>query len=178
MKALPPVEYLRERLAYEPATGILTWKNYSGRSAQWNGRYADKKAFITDNGGGYLVGCIDGRTYLAHRVAYAIHYGIAPDGFIDHIDGSTANNKADNLRAVSQSDNLKNARRSTRNVSGVTGVHWAARRNEWVAKITTHQKTYHIGCFQNFEDAVAARKSAEMCFGFHANHGRTVGDDA
>ena len=45
------------------------------------------------------------KTYLAHRIIWALHYGKFPNSVIDHMDGDPTNNLLDNLRSVSQSKN-------------------------------------------------------------------------
>lgn len=47
------------------------------------------------------------------------------------------------------------------NKSGVTGVNWDSRKNKWRAIIMFKYKSYHIGYFENKEDAIKARKEAE-----------------
>lgn len=47
------------------------------------------------------------------------------------------------------------------NTSGVTGVCWLSRINKWEASICFKGERHYLGCYQNFEDAVAARKMAE-----------------
>jgi len=47
------------------------------------------------------------------------------------------------------------------NTSGVTGVSWDKSRNKWEAHIKLNQKKKHLGRYNNFEDAVKARKEAE-----------------
>ena len=47
------------------------------------------------------------------------------------------------------------------NNSGVTGVSWHKRDNIWEARITLNKKQIYLGRFENFEDAIKARKEAE-----------------
>uniref|UniRef100_A0AB39C382 HNH endonuclease n=1 Tax=Salmonella phage vB_SE126_1P TaxID=3236703 RepID=A0AB39C382_9VIRU len=44
----------------------------------------------------------------------------------------------------------------------------------WVAKIKVDRRKIHLGQFDNFDEAVAARKDAEAAYGFHENHGETT----
>lgn len=48
------------------------------------------------------------------------------------------------------------------NTSGVPGVDWLASKNRWRAAICFKGKRYYLGIFSRFEDAVAARKRAEV----------------
>lgn len=179
---LPPTELLRKLLRYEPETGKLFWKERSvdmfsdGKQtaehncASWNEKYAGKEAF-TAGDRGYKQGLILGRNYKAHRVIWALVNGEWPDN-IDHINGIRDDNRIDNLRSVSQAENNRNAKRRSNNTSGVCGVHWYKRGNKWVAQIRADGNIKHLGYFTDFDDAVAARKEAEIEHGYHENHGR------
>lgn len=59
------------------------------------------------------------------------------------------------------------------NKTGVHGVSWAKELGRWRSRISTVQNRHlSLGCFNSFLDAVCARKSAEVKFGYHINHGR------
>ena len=92
--------------------------------------------------------------------------------YIDHINGIRNDNRPENLRSVSISENNKNVSKSTRNTSGVVEVYYYANIGKWRADIKYDNKYKHLGCFDKFEDAVLARKKAEIEYGFHENHGR------
>jgi hypothetical protein len=47
------------------------------------------------------------------------------------------------------------------NTSGATGVIWNKRLNKWQSRITVDKKDIYLGSYNNFEDAVKARKEAE-----------------
>ena len=47
------------------------------------------------------------------------------------------------------------------NASGATGVYWHKQSSKWVAFIQNNRKHIHLGSFENFEDAVKARKDGE-----------------
>ncbi len=56
---------------------------------------------------------------------------------------------------------LKNKKMQTNNTSGHTGVSWHKRRGCWYARISFKGKTYGLGYFDKYEDAVKARVKAE-----------------
>jgi hypothetical protein len=89
---------------------------------------------------------------------------------IDHINGDEKDNRIQNLRLVTHSENNKNSSRPKSNTSGVIGVH--KKRGKWIAQIQENYKKITVGSFDSFEDAVKARKEAELKYGFHENHGR------
>lgn len=169
-KSLPSVDYLRKRLRYEPETGKLFWLDYEGMPNNWRVRWVGKEAF-TANSYGYRQGEIDDVKFQAHRVAYAIHYGESPDGFIDHINGVKDDNRINNLRVVSQRENCRNATMQNNNKSGVNGVHWHKAAGKWTAQIRVDYRSKHLGLFDTLEEAAAARKEASAKYGFTERHG-------
>lgn len=80
---------------------------------------------------------------------------------VDHINGNTLDNRKSNLRIVTRTQNNMNKCIQSNNTSGVTGVYFENKSGRWYSQITVNDKTYNLGCFDNFEDAVAARKAAE-----------------
>jgi hypothetical protein len=165
-------EYLAAVISYNPETGELHWKHRADRDDQWNARCAGKRAFTSVQSRGYHSGGVDGHTFIAHRVAWAIYYGKWPQNQIDHLDGNKRNNRIANLRDASVVENNRNMPVSKRNATGVLGVVWLPQRRVWRAEIMVDRKMVRLGCFANKEDAVSARKDAEGKFGFHRNHGR------
>jgi hypothetical protein len=81
---------------------------------------------------------------------------------IDHIDGNPLNNKKENLRVCTVPENGRNHKVQSNNTSGSTGVSWNKRSNKWQAYIVTFKTQKHIGYFTSYEDAVKARKEAEL----------------
>ncbi|HEX5183606.1 MAG TPA: HNH endonuclease [Allosphingosinicella sp.] len=180
MKALPlpPSAYLRDALQYDPESGKLFWKerpisHFGGakRSAEecakaWNSLYAHREAMTALSTDGYRKGRLSGRELLAHRVIWKLVHGLDPD-HIDHIDGDRSNNKLANLRSVTPSENNRNRRQPKTNTSGAIGVCWVESEGAWVAYVRVH-----LGYFDRFEDAVAAREEAARRFAYHPYHGK------
>lgn len=69
-------------------------------------------------------------------------------------------NRKSNLILVDSSKNQMNRSLSINNTSGCAGVYWNKDRSKWIVQI---QHKY-IGCFSEFEDAVKARKEAEVVY--------------
>lgn len=85
-----------------------------------------------------------------------------PDGvFVDHIKHNKFDNRKSMLRFVTKPQNAMNAEPPKNNTSGIVGVCWHSRDKVWQARIKVNYKYIHLGYFDNFEDAVKARKSAE-----------------
>lgn len=121
---------------------------------------------------GYVAISVDGRTYLAHRLAWLWTTGTWPDDEIDHQNGDRADNRIANLRAVSKVENSHNQSLRVTNKSGATGVFFEARRNSWLATILNLGRSIHLGYFKTFEEACAARKGAERALRFDKGHGK------
>ena len=171
-------EYLKSRLSYDPDTGDFTWKprTIEGFKTEralraWNGRFAGKYAGGV-NTQGYRVISISGKTCLAHRLAFLYQLGELPIDSTDHINGIKLDNRWDNLRSVTHSENMRNAKCAKNNTSGFTGVSWDKDKDKWAAHINVNGKKMNLGFFASIEDAAMARKLAGVKHGYHPNHGR------
>lgn len=183
-RELPSPEVLRQLLRYDPETGKLFWKergpewfapkgqiSAEGLSGSWNSRHAGKVAF-TSPSRDYASGSLLGIPVMAHCIIWAMHADGWPNDQIDHINGDKWDNRLENLRPVSAAENCRNKPRQTNNKSGYIGVNWCADRKTWRAQLKVNGHTHHIGHFDSAEAASAARKAADLKFGFHENHGR------
>lgn len=121
---------------------------------------------------GYMLIKINSKQYKAHRLAFLYMTGSIPDQ-VDHINHIRDDNRWINLRSANASINAKNASRRRDNNSGISGVN-ENRYGSWVARINVNCEEIYLGTFKNFLDAVSARKSAEMKYGFHPNHGASI----
>lgn len=180
-KALPCPTLLRQLLRCDPVSGRIFWLTRpremftSDRTfGMWNARYAGTEAFTAKNGSGYKNGSINGKNYQAHRVIWAMHHGSWPVNEIDHINGIRDDNRIVNLRDVSQGENQRNARRRIDNESGHCGVSWRKESRRWRAEIRLNGKQKNLGYFTDIDDAIAARKAAEIKNGYTERHGRTA----
>lgn len=80
---------------------------------------------------------------------------------VDHRNHNTVDNQKENLRVCTHQENIMNSKISKNNTSGVVGVIWNSNINKWGARIMVNYKTINIGYYENFEDAVIARRQAE-----------------
>lgn len=80
----------------------------------------------------------DGKKYLNHRVIFFLHHGFCPS-CIDHIDGDTQNNRIDNLREASRSQNQHNSKIRKNNSSGHKGVSLQSGKY-WYVQIRKNRK--------------------------------------
>ena len=104
---------------------------------------------------------IDRKNYRLHRLIWIYHNGDIPDGMIvDHVDGNRTNNRIENLRLATYSENNYNRKTASNNTSGVKGVYWNKESKKWRAKIVVDHKTIHIGMFHTIEEAETAITAA------------------
>jgi len=127
------------------------------------------------NDGGYLVTKIDNCQLSVHRIIYQMYHGEVDDElYIDQQDGVTSNNRIENLHLVTKQGNNKNRKLTICNTSGVVGVTWSKPHEKWKAQIKHAGSNIYLGLFSDKIDAITARKSAELAYDFHRNHGRVV----
>jgi hypothetical protein len=99
-------------------------------------------------------------------------YGSWPEDQIDHINGNKKDNRLENLRAVSNRENLRNKKIYKNNTSGTIGVSFYKSKQGYQASIKINGKRKNLGVFKNKEEAIAARAAANIKYNFHENHGR------
>lgn len=151
---------LRDLLNYRPETGMFCWRETNSNRAK-----AGSIAGTRDKRKGYIYIRIDGRRYLAHRLAWLYVTGEWPEHQVDHRDLNPSNNKWSNLRAATDSDNKANRRGHGALPKGVI---FDRRRSvhPYYARIMVRGVFHHIGSFETAEQAAAAySKAARKHFG-------------
>jgi len=158
-------ERLKKLLHYCPDTGVFTCLVYR------NGIKANREAGgISDRG--YRRIKIDGKKHYAQRLAFLYMTGELPRNQVDHINGVRNDNRWCNIRLATAIENAQNRKKRSDNTSGVVGVAWYKPLEKWVASICVDGLPVRLGYFHHIFDAACARKSAELKYGFHPNHGR------
>lgn len=103
--------------------------------------------------------CVNGHNkyILMHRL---IMVGFDKDRTIevDHRNGKPNDNQKDNMRVTTHAENMKNIKLSSACKFGVNGVNYNKLENKYKANISGK----HLGTFENLEDAITARKQAEI----------------
>lgn len=122
------------------------------------------KWYLTDSG--YVSTKYNGLNLRLHRLIMD-----CPDNMVvDHINHNTLDNRKCNLRICTQQQNSLNKDLMTNNTSGFTGVHFDRKSKNWVAQITYNYKNICLGRFDTKEEAIEARKQAEIdLFGEYRN---------
>jgi hypothetical protein len=145
-------ERIWELLLYRE--GDLFWRFKTGSQAAGNRAGNDRED-------GYVRIKIDRKLFMAHRLIWIYHYGPVPlDQEIDHIDGNPSNNRIENLRLASHSQNGFNMKLPRHSTTGLKGVTYDKRKLLWRAYITVHKKRIWLGDFSSAEKAHAVRVAA------------------
>lgn len=76
---------------------------------------------------------------------------------VDHINGDTLDDRRENLRLATNSQNQHNAKRRIDNSSGYKGVAFHKLSGKWSASICYQGKQKHLGLFATPEAAYEAR---------------------
>ena len=179
---LPELSYLQELFDYDKCSGLLIWKerpinHFKSEPAfkRWNKIFPGNEAGTISrktDGKKYKHVNICGKLYQIHRIiAELCGLGLKEDLTIDHINGNGIDNRLNNLRVVSLSDQQKNARLRANNTSGFNGVWFDNNRGKWVAAGRSNNERIHIGVFITKEEAIIARKKFDLDYNFHKNHG-------
>lgn len=167
----PSPSLLREALRYEASTGKLYWRHRPSMRPQWNATYPGREAF-TAKQKGYNVGGINNRTFLAHRVIWAMMNDKWPEEHIDHINGDTSDNRLVNLREATNAENMWNQGKPITNSSGYKGVTWNRDRRKWMAQIGFNKHHKYLGLFDCRKAAYAVYIDAVAKY--HGEYGRYV----
>lgn len=101
---------------------------------------------------GYVQIKIFNKRYYAHRIIFFMFNGYFPQE-VDHIDGNKSNNKIENLRDSTKSQNNMNVRKRKDNTSGIKGVTWDKRCKKWKAQGQANKKRYYLGSYEDIEMA-------------------------
>jgi hypothetical protein len=102
----------------------------------------------------YVVVGVDFVRYQEHRLIWKVVKGVEPPLYIDHIDGDRGNNRIENLRAATSSQNAFHGKVSSRNTSGIVGVYLDIRpgkADRWRAYISVHRRQIKLGSFGTIE---------------------------
>jgi len=137
---------IKDHLVYED--GYLYWK--SGKQ----GRKKDK-VIGAPNNTGYLQLCFSGKKYLNHRIVFLMHHGYMPE-YVDHIDNNRNNNRIENLREATRSQNQWNRRVNKNSSTGVKNVYWNPQLKKYFAQLNVNKKSIYLGVFKELEDAKKA----------------------
>ena len=137
---------------FEYRDGVLYWK-VDRRSNKVKGKPAGAVA----SDGRLKVG-VGGKQYLVHRIIYELHHGHCTET-VDHIDGNPLNNRIENLRAATPSQNALNSKIRSGTKSGVKGVTWHERDTLWHVRLRVNGAQKSFGYFKDLTEAANVAES-------------------
>jgi hypothetical protein len=150
-------ERLVEVLHYDRHTGSFTWSQDGRGRFKRAGAAAGR---INPTWGRRCIG-IDGREYLAARLAWLYVHGRWPEHEIDHINGDRLDDRIENLRDVTRTVNQQNIRRARAGTrSGVLGV-FQNTSGIISSAVQVAGRSHYLGSFETAEQAHAAYVSAK-----------------
>lgn len=160
-------EYIKSIIEYDHLTGEFRWKNRPEKSKAFNTRWAGKLAGNIQHG--YRIICIEYIYYRAHALAWCYMTGEWPPNDIDHIDMNRGNNRFNNIRKATSSQNKFNTTIRSDNTSGYKGVS-LMKGKYWRARIYVEGKEHVIGYFKTSEEA--HESYAKALAQYHKEFGR------
>lgn len=104
----------------------------------------------------------------SHHIKYCIRTGAnkkllhrllldpPSDMVIDHINGNALDNRRENIRVCTISENLKNRKMASHNKSGFKGVYLDDRKKKYRAVIYSNKKKYSLGSYNTKVEAALA----------------------
>ena len=134
-------DYLQEIFNYKD--GNLYWKLESNRSLIKGSKAGNIR---TD---GYVAIGLNKKVYKAHRLIFLMFNGYMPLE-IDHINGDKGDNRIENLREVTHSQNSMNRKLRIDNTSKSKGVNWSKTNKSWVVRVGINGTRKFIGYFFNY----------------------------
>jgi HNH endonuclease/AP2 domain len=140
-------DYLQGILSYSPESGNFVWLIQYGRAHPGKIAGSVRKD-------GYVCIKIEGIPYKAHRLAWLYMTGEWPIGRVDHEDNCQSNNRWENLRLASHSQNMANRKLNKNNRSGFKGV--SLKNGRYFAYVSKDGSRYSLGYFDDPEEAHAA----------------------
>lgn len=152
---------IKELLSYDPDTGLFHRLVASNQHP-----IGVLSGNLQSNGFVRIV--VNGRKFLAHRLAWLYVYGEWPPKGLYHINFNRADNRLSNLRVASRGEIRAHGHARTDNKLGVRGVR-LHESGKYIARICCAGKSHYLGLFNTKEEAAEAyRLKAIELFGEHA----------
>jgi hypothetical protein len=107
----------------------------------------------------YLQTKIQGKCYAVHRLIFMYHNGYCPDQ-LDHINRDSLDNRIENLRPATSSQNMMNRKLFSNSKSGYSGVSWHKASGKWFVYVDSNKRRRNIGYFEDLELAALVASEA------------------
>ena len=137
---------------YNPKTGEFRWRHQFGRA-----RAGERAGWATPHG--YWMIGFGRRMHYAHRLAWLYVHGVWP-GHLDHKNRDKLDNRIENLRPATHSQQHANAWLRSDNKLGVKGV--KRHSNGYAVRITVARREIYVGWFKTLEEAAQAYRDAAV----------------
>lgn len=150
--------------AFEYKEGKLYWKYVKSIAIK-----AGDEAGAND-GYGYRVVRFNNKLYRVHHIVYLMFNGVLPKR-IDHINQNRSDNRIENLRVATDSENNCNKTVQANNSTGYKNVRWHERIKKYEVSVQINKERKYIGVFEDLELAdLAAQMAREKYHGQFARH--------
>lgn len=136
-------------LEYDAKNGVFYRK-------KTNNKYRVGEVMGCQKANGYVYVGVFKKHILAHRLVWFFEHGVWPSQVLDHIDGNKANNRIENLRLATYSQNSINRPVMSNSKTQLKGVWFNKKKNRYRAVIKCNHQRIHIGMFKTPEEAHAA----------------------
>ena len=148
---------LVDLVKFDRATGHFYWR----RGAR--GRKGVYEPLGTKDLDGNIIIKLNGKRYLAHRLAWFYEFASFPYFKLQHVNGDKKDNRIKNLRIMKDHPMPDEDEEVTpqKHKSAYKGVSWNAARGKWIAKVSSHGDSVYLGGFDSEEEAVEAVRSAK-----------------
>lgn len=153
-----PIEEFKKFFHYNPDTGALSWKVFPPKFRKGSIQLGEP----IGKGRKYAQLMFKKQHLLIHRVAWLLYTGKWPEKQLDHINRDTTDNRIENLREATHTENQRNRAKGKKNTSGFKGVSWITREQKWMAGIKVDGKSYNLGYFSTSEKAHEAYQAAAI----------------
>lgn len=158
-KALPTQAELWKMFNYH-SDGYLIWRIKPAK----NINIGDRAGSVNERG--YTHISVNGVRYKAHRLIYKFFKGdFNNDLIIDHDDSNPLNNRVENLKAITQKENIQKKKQHSNNISGLSWVSWYKTYKKWQAQYQDENgKRKFLGYFTSKYEAyhLAAEATAKV----------------
>jgi hypothetical protein len=120
---------------------------------------------------GYLRVRVDNKRYTVHQVVFCMQHGFIPK-MLDHINGIKDDNRIENLRVATSSQNGYNTKIKSSNTTGVKNVQYIKHMDKYQVRLKINKQNTVIGHFKDLELAeLVAIEARNKYHGEFANHG-------
>lgn len=156
-------------------TTIQDWFEYKDGDLFWK-KKAAKNTIVGSKCGtidkdGYIIITLNRQRYRAHQIVFMMFNGYFPQK-IDHKNGIPNDNKIENLREATHTENMRNTKIPKTNTSGIKGVCWSKANKKWLVSLKVDGKNKYFGYYYDIEVAKFVCETMRHKYhGKFTNHG-------